>query len=184
MTFISMKANRRSLKIKSTASVVDAKLKGRVEKAQSFAKAVLFSLLILIIVGLYVRWDTLVELRQSSVVTTSIVSGNDKDVDNMEEVDGYSDVNIRTEKKKKYERDIAYMKSRLQDKNLRKQSTEKISKVENAEGSSQKKDVSELHLNSVANIKTKDMVSGDERAPSSNSKQPILLTKDAKGKNM
>ena len=60
--------------------MVDVKLKGRVEKAQSFAKAVLCSLLLLVAVGLYVRWDSLLDLSNpNGGVDTNIVVVNTKE---------------------------------------------------------------------------------------------------------
>jgi hypothetical protein len=68
-----MKPSRRSLKIRPGTNVVDTKLRGRVQNRQSFAKAVMLSLLLLLAGGLYARWDSLalmelrlMELRQAS----------------------------------------------------------------------------------------------------------------------
>ena len=68
-----MKPSRRSLKIRPGTNVVDTKLRGRVQNRQSFAKAVMLSLFLLLAGGLYARWDSLalmelrlMELRQAS----------------------------------------------------------------------------------------------------------------------
>lgn len=56
-------------------------MKGRVEKAQSFAKAVLFSLFLLVAIGLYVRWDSLMALKHESDQSMSTAEVNTVVVD-------------------------------------------------------------------------------------------------------
>ena len=75
-----MKPNRRSLKIRPGTNVVDTKLRGRVQNRQSFAKAVMLSLFLLLAGGLYARWDSLalMELRLMEPTQASQSDGPSK----------------------------------------------------------------------------------------------------------
>ena len=75
-----MKPSRRSLKIRPGTNVVDTKLRGRVQNRQSFAKAVMLSLFLLLAGGLYARWDSLalMELRLMEPTQASQSDGPSK----------------------------------------------------------------------------------------------------------
>lgn len=53
--------------------MVDVKLNGRIERAQTFAKAVIFSLFVLVVVA-YMRWNSFMEVKVSNEASSSTLS--------------------------------------------------------------------------------------------------------------
>lgn len=91
--------------------MVDVKLKGRVEKAQmSFAKAVLFSLLLLVAVGVYVRWDSLMDLRSAGEVTNAVI------VSDKEQSGEQKALNLRGERDEEFAKKMVEFKTQVPDK--------------------------------------------------------------------
>jgi len=90
--------------------VVDVKLKGRVDKAQSFAKAVILSLFLLISVGLYTRWDSIMELSGPKSVQMSVVVVDDKSNGETSQ--------LRVDKNEQFMKEMSELKARLHPKLL------------------------------------------------------------------
>ena len=168
-----MNTNRRSLKIKPGASVVDVKVKGRAEKAQSFAKAVIFSLFLLIAGGLYVRWDSLMELKNTNFSTiTTAVRTQSVDIDVTS--------NLRGDKHDKFVNHIAEMKSSFQKKSIKEASkdADTLTSVLTADaGRSEAKQISEA-------IKLGDATRTETKVMPKQETQGVLLTRAATGRYM